>query len=302
MDISLSQPYSFIQKGRRANQEDARFPDDDAPQGCRPVFVVCDGVGGQDKGEVASRIVSEAIGNYMTRVDLSHPFLKSDFVALLEYVCSSLRRSVTRETREMATTMTFVCFHSAGVFCAHIGDSRIYHIRPGVGVLYRSEDHSLVNALVHSGNITPEQAINHPQSNIITRSLSPEKPASATTLQIRDLEPGDYFFLCTDGVLHCLDDAALSRILSDDSSDYDKIREIAKTCRDSSDNNTAFLIRIADIVREKEDKLNGVTLDVDVDVASKTVPITDVRDIAEDVSASGKSRSGGLLDYLKKLF
>jgi protein phosphatase len=171
MEISLRQPYSFYQLGRRGNQEDARFPDDDAPQDCNPAFIVCDGVGGQDKGEVASRTVADAIGKYMTKIDLSLPFTAHDFQKVLDHAYSALNKKIETVSHEMATTLTFVCFNSNGAFCAHMGDSRIYHIRPGVGILYQSEDHSLVNMLVHSGNLTPEKAINHPQSNVITRCM-----------------------------------------------------------------------------------------------------------------------------------
>lgn len=266
MEILLKQPYSFCQKGRRSNQEDARFPDDDSPQGVKPAFVVCDGVGGQDKGEVASRTVADAIGDYMDNVDLTKPFDASDFSKVLEYVYIRLNKVMGHDNREMATTMTFVCFHGNGVFCAHMGDSRIYHIRPGVGILYQSEDHSLVNALVHSGNITPEEAINHPQSNVITRCIGYvekgiEKP-SATTMQIEDVEDGDYFFLCSDGVLHKVDDSNLYNILSSDNSDKDKIEQIADLSKGSSDNNTAYLICVEKVINANENKDDADNNDV----------------------------------------
>ena len=140
MEIRLRQPHSFVQLGRRSNQEDARFPDCDAPQDCRPAFVVCDGVGGCDKGEVASRTVADAIGGAMEDYDLSAPFGVRDFSHVLDYAYGALDRMASPANAGMATTMTFVCFHGAGVFTAHIGDSRIYHVRPGVGIMHRSED------------------------------------------------------------------------------------------------------------------------------------------------------------------
>lgn len=254
MEILLKQPYSFYQKGKRSYQEDARYPDEDVPQGCKPAFIVCDGVGGQDNGEVASRTVADAMGSYMQNVNLSKPFTTEDFGKVLEYSYSCLYKRMRMYSKDMATTMTFVCFNKDGVFCAHMGDSRIYHVRPGVGILYQSEDHSLVNALVHSGNLTPEEAINHPKSNVITRCISyvekgVDKP-SATTIQINDVEKGDYFFLCTDGVLHCVDDDELLSILSSDISDKEKIDIIAKKSKNSYDNNTAFLVGIENVITE----------------------------------------------------
>ena len=79
MEILLSQPYSFCQLGKRSNQEDARFPDANEPRSPGRVFVVCDGVGGQEKGEVASRLVADTIGHEMLRVDLSKPFGTAGF-------------------------------------------------------------------------------------------------------------------------------------------------------------------------------------------------------------------------------
>lgn len=301
MEILLKQPYSFCQKGRRSNQEDARFPDDDSPQGVKPAFVVCDGVGGQDKGEIASRTVADAIGDYMDNVDLTKPFDVSDFSKVLEYVYSRLDKAMGHNNREMATTMTFVCFHANGVFCAHMGDSRIYHIRPGVGIMYQSEDHSLVNALVHSGNITPEEAINHPQSNVITRCIGyvekgSEKP-SATTMQIEDVEDGDYFFLCSDGVLHKIDDSKLYNILSSDVSDKNKIEQLADLSKDSSDNNTAYLICVEKVLYANESKDEAENNDV-----SDTTPLSNRSGMSQEAFPHQMTTGKRISNFLKDLF
>ena len=142
---------------------------------------------------------------------------------------------------------------------AHIGDSRIYHIRPEVGIMYRSDDHSLVNALVRSGNITAEQAINHPQSNFITRSMScvdaGDDYSAATLVETTDINAGDYFFLCTDGVLDRVSDEKLLMILEKQVSDAEKCRELARLSADSSDNNTAMLIGVSSVESEPEDEI-----------------------------------------------
>ena len=157
MKIKINQPYSFYQLGRRDNQEDARFPDSDKPENPLPFFVVCDGVGGLDKGEVASRTVCESFEETLSEFDWSEKLEVSDFENALGKAYEALSDVVNSSTKDMATTMTFVGFHRGGATMAHIGDSRIYHIRPEVGIMYRSDDHSLVNALVRSGNITAEQ-------------------------------------------------------------------------------------------------------------------------------------------------
>ncbi len=306
MEIFLKQPYSFLQIGRRTDQEDARFPDCDAPQGYNAAFVVCDGVGGQDKGEVASRTVADAIGRYMKSVDLTRPFTAEHFRKVLEYIYSCFNRKICNDTREMATTMTFVCFNAAGAFCAHMGDSRIYQIRPGVGIIYQSEDHSLVNALVHSGNLTPEEALNHPKGNVITRCISyvekgMEAP-SATTILLDDVEAGDYFFLCSDGVLHCIDNDELLSLLSSESSLKDKIDYIAEKSRTSSDNNTAYLIEVDKVIKETEEGGRQESVEEFEDVNANTLPLPDTYGVSVEVGPKLESACSRISNFLKGLF
>ena len=255
MKITLGTPCSFKQMGRRGNQEDSRYPDEDRPKGCAPFFLVCDGVGGCEKGEVASNTVCQAIAQALEGTDWRQEFSGNDFGAVLNHAYKALDRMADDSNRDMATTLTFVCFHAGGCLAAHIGDSRIYHVRPGAGILYRSDDHSLVNALVHSGNITPEEAFSHPRSNVITRSISVtdgrEKRAGATVMQIDDIRTGDYFFLCTDGVLEGVTDEALVSVLSSSLSDEEKLNRLAGLCRESHDNHTAYLIPVVSVEGEE---------------------------------------------------
>ena len=306
MEILLKQPYSFYQLGRRANQEDARFPNEDVPQDYRSAFVVCDGVGGQDKGEVASRVIANTIGEEIQKVDLSIPFTVCDFENVISKAYKELEKNLTEYGSEMATTMAFVCFHGSGVFVAHIGDSRIYHIRSGVGILYQSEDHSLVNALVHSGNLTPEEAENHPQSNIITRcigkiSSNSEGPA-IDTYQISDIEPNDYFFLCTDGVTHCIGDQQLVSILSLPDADSEKIKTLSSICEESSDNNTAYLIGIEDVVYDETEIVSIHDQNKNENVQN-TFPLSTPNEVIIETSIK-RHRSFGnqISNFFNKLF
>lgn len=307
MEISLRQPYSFKQLGKRSNQEDARFPDSDMPQDVKAAFVVCDGVGGIDKGEVASSIAAKTIGREMQRADLSRPFTAKDFGRVLNAVYDAFTRASDASNRGMATTMTFVCFHSKGIFTAYIGDSRIYHVRPGVGILYHTEDHSLVNELVHSGNITPEQAVNHPQSNVITRCLTPLKPGqhreTASTFQLRDVEAGDYIFMCTDGVLHQVSDQALVDILSGPGSDKEKIQLLAAMSAGSSDNNTAYLIGVENVIYDDDDAPPAEGSDAGT-TGTPTHPLGASADTIVETPASRqpKTLGGRISDFFDKLF
>ena len=254
MEIRLNQPYSFTQLGQRGNQEDARYPDSDEPKGAKPFFVVCDGVGGSNKGEVASRTVCDAFGQALSNTDWSKEFTIRDFEKALDFAFSALEEKTTPENKGMATTLTFVAFHKGGCFIAHIGDSRVYYVRPGEGIVYKTEDHSLVNALVRAGVITQEEAATHPDRNVITRSVcvpeGDQERSTATTVNISDVREGDYVFLCSDGVLKKLTDGRLVDILSASASDKDKRDAIAGLSKDSDDNNTAYLVSVAAVTGE----------------------------------------------------
>lgn len=254
MDIKLNQAYSFHQQGLRDYQEDFRFPETDTPDSKQRFFIVCDGVGGCDKGEVASQTVCGAFGKALRNVNFNKDFTNKDFQQALNYAYDALDKNATEASKDMGTTLAFVCFHGGGCTMAHIGDSRIYQVRPTEGILYRSDDHSMVNSLVHSGSLTPEQGVNHPQGNVITRYMEPvekdQNRCMATVMRTTDVKAGDYFFLCSDGVLHCVSDDELCSILTGKETDKEKMKIIAEKSRDSEDNNTAYLISVAEVVMD----------------------------------------------------
>lgn len=260
MNIALQSIFSFHQLGLRDNQEDSRYPDEDRPlpKETAPFFIVCDGVGGNEKGEVASSTICQSFANSLRGRNWSKPFGDDDLKKVLLNAYGDLAKKVTSDNRDMATTLTFVAFHGNGCLVAHIGDSRIYQIRPNDGIMYRSDDHSLVNAMLRSGNITPDEFDSHPQNNIITRCISASGERYApTVLNIRNVAPNDYFLLCTDGVTHAISENDLIDLLSSDLTDEEKFLKLSKHCENSDDNNTAILIHIADVevdVTEADEK------------------------------------------------
>ena len=117
--------------GKRDNQEDSIFPPlSDGPSG-GSLFILCDGMGGHAAGEVASSTVCETMSQYIA----AHPredglFDESDFDAALDAAYNALDAKDTEDEKKMGTTLTFAKFHAGGCFTAHIGDSRIYQVRP----------------------------------------------------------------------------------------------------------------------------------------------------------------------------
>lgn len=292
MEIYLNQAYSFHQVGGRDYQEDSRFPDMDKPSVTQRFFVVCDGVGGCDKGEVASQTVCKAFGKSLSDYDFTKDFSNEDFSHVLDAAYSALDSVANQENREMATTLAYVCFHGGGCTMAHIGDSRIYQVRPSEGIIYRSDDHSMVNTMVHNGVLTPEQAINHPQANVITRYMEPvdsdQNRCMATVMRTVDVMAGDYFFLCSDGVLHCFSDEELTDILLSKGDDEEKMHRISVQSKDSEDNNTAYMVSVAKVAVDAATAEETEMIEGDTHATKKIKVASQYMEEIESIQTSSK--------------
>lgn len=293
MKIEAGIAYSFHQLGQRSRQEDSRYPDQDIIKSGQPFFVVCDGVGGMDAGDRASRLVCNQMAVAMSEVDLDKEFGNEQFADVLDQVYKEMEQVSKMSGTTMGTTLTFLAFHAGGALAAHIGDSRIYQFRPGSGIIYRSEDHSLVNALVRVREITPDEVEDHPQGNIVTRCMRPDRREMATVAMIKDVQEGDYFLLCTDGVLHQIDDAALAELIvpeTDSADDKEKTAQMAKLSCDSADNNTAILVRVDSVAydvkpdSEEDQNESEQSRETSVFPMGTDSRATSVSDVSSDVS------------------
>lgn len=239
---------SIHELGQRDNQEDSIYPPLSQKPANGKLFILCDGMGGHAAGEVASQTVCETMSRYI----LEHPredgyFDEDDFNAALNAAYDALDAKDTDDEKKMGTTLTFVKFHAGGCFIAHIGDSRIYHIRPSEKrLLHVTRDHSLVNDLVKLGELTPEEAKTSRQKNVITRAVQPnqESRTKADCLNITDLKEGDYFYMCSDGMLEQAEDEEIVNTLSLPRSDAEKIKILIGATQENKDNHSAHLIRI----------------------------------------------------------
>jgi serine/threonine protein phosphatase PrpC len=246
MNVFIQQPLGYSYQGGRSNNEDNIFPvAGEATVGQR-WFMVCDGVGGAARGEIASHIAVEGFNDYF--VQHQTEVATSDYLQLaLDSVQAQFDDYLTRhpEAHGMATTLTLLFFHEAGATVAHIGDSRVYHLRDGK-VIWRTEDHSLVNQLMKAGVITREEAREHPQRNVIERAIQGGSKAVKPDVQIlNDIRPGDYFFLCTDGVLERVSDELLENVLGSKESNEQKKQTLIDCCiGKTKDNFSAYLVQI----------------------------------------------------------
>jgi len=206
-------------------------------------------------GEEASRIVAESVYEFLVADarEISQELI-NDAVTLAHQrlnACMDENHLVSR----MGSTLTLLCLAENAAVVAHIGDSRVYHIRQEE-ILYRTRDHKQVEDMLEDGLITKEQALTHPWRNRLSRSVSVECASKDHTEPrydaphcqwIRDIKPGDYFFLCTDGVLEQVEDDFLVRVLSEGApSNEQKIKSLKEKCDGGSkDNYTALLVQIA---------------------------------------------------------
>ena len=310
MVISLYQPYSFCQLGQRSNQEDCRLPDTDSITEEQFFFAVCDGVGGSEYGEVASKSVCEGLHEALEDTDWSKPFSIDDFQGVLTAAYNKLDEAADETgNRDMASTLAFVCFHGAGCLLAHIGDSRVYQFRPGMGIVYRSSDHSQINNLIHAGVISPDKLETNPERSVISRYMEPSSDQTtrcmATVLQTTDIQADDYFFLCSDGVLECVDDDMLYHIICMQGNDEEKCRKIAKLSQRSKDNNTAYLLHVAGVDAEEQTKCQGEGAIAEGSYTEhQTMVCSCRRPLTVDVEADEPETSltDDILGFIKKIF
>ena len=250
MKITLFPPLSIHEIGQRDNQEDAIAQWDNS------LFVLCDGMGGHEKGEVASQTVCQSLATWFQKnVSPDEPFTDDQLREAIEYAYTELDKYADGNPKQMGTTLTLLYIGNNGVTAAHMGDSRIYHIRPNTGLLYLSRDHSLVFDLFQAGEITYEEMVTYPQKNIVTRAMTPgeDNRMRPDIIHIIDIQPGDYFYMCSDGMLEQMDNDQLVALLSSQLTDEEKKNKLIELTKVNQDNHSAWIIHIKDVIKEDAD-------------------------------------------------
>ncbi len=245
---------SLWELGQRANQEDSIYPALGQKDPDNDLFILCDGIGGHDCGEVASQTVCQAMSSYI----LAHP--DTDFESALDAAYDALDAKDNDAEKKMGTTLTFVKFDEGQCIVAHIGDSRVYQIRPSEKrIVYVTRDHSLINDLIACGELTPEEAKHSTQKNVITRAMQPhqERRTKADVAILTDIQAGDYFYMCSDGMLEISEDDDIVNVLSMDKTDEQKLNILKGVTRDNKDNHSCHLIHVNAVEDEERTKSQG---------------------------------------------
>jgi protein phosphatase len=247
--------HAFSKPGRRNYNEDAFFPATEVEAADSRVFMVCDGVGGLDGGEHASRIVTEVFGQALQQAS---EVTAADIDGLVDEVLSQLADFQAGGGLDSAIASTLAMIHlgDEAVTWVHIGDSRIYQFR-NTALLHRTSDHSFVQEMVNRGMLTAEEALVHPKRNVITQALSSDaKKVEPTVERLEDVQPGDVFLLCSDGVMEAIDDEGLAALAGRAAEELPAVAlEVQERCEvGSSDNNTAVWVVIGERENVGEDQ------------------------------------------------
>ena len=208
------------------------------------LFIVADGMGGHDGGEVASRLAVETVCNELRETAKR----EKDPIALIEKAVIAANKAVIREGNSkgsnMGTTLGVALLSEGGAYIANVGDSRAYWIKNG-SISQVTEDHSLVAKLVAAGKITKEEARTHPKSNLLYRTIGSDENVKVDTYHL-DLEKGGALLLCSDGLWGEVRDEDIHRACMAEKDLKAVCGRLVKMANDSGgkDNITVVAVRI----------------------------------------------------------
>jgi protein phosphatase len=199
-----------VEHAERSDTGEVRPANEDSFLVRAPLFVVADGMGGANAGEVASRAAVETFAAGLPQAD-------GVGARLAEAVRAANRRINQESTadssrRGMGTTVTAALVGDGDVTLAHVGDSRAYLVR-GAKICQLTQDHTLVDELVRQGQLTEAEAAVHPQRSIITRALGPE-PSVEVDVTTHQVEADDVLLLCSDGLTGMVGDEQIFEIVT----------------------------------------------------------------------------------------
>lgn len=203
----------------RPNNEDAFYlpkKDADLPQ----LFIVADGMGGHQGGEIASKLAVKEVSEYINR-NVTKNLNQSQIKKIIRDSLHEANEKILKCASEnphwhgMGTTITMALFYNNTLYIGHIGDSRAYRIRDK-NITLLTEDHSLVWELMAEGKITLAETKTHPMKNVITKALGTDQKLEPDLLSF-NVKKGDIIILCSDGLTNMLEDNKIKEIVCSNS-------------------------------------------------------------------------------------
>lgn len=210
-----------------------------------PLFVIADGMGGAQAGEVASSV---AVAEFRPGLlDTDEPERALEALAQDANARIHELSHTNAEQAGMGTTLTAIYVGEEEVAIAHVGDSRAYCLRAGE-LIRLTDDHSLVDELLRQGRLTPEEAVEHPQRSVITRALGIEGRVEVDTRSFRGLS-GDIYLLCSDGLTTMVPEERIVEILTSLPALTPAGEALIAAANEAGgrDNITVILIRLEDV-------------------------------------------------------
>jgi protein phosphatase len=227
--------YGITAKGKhRETNEDSIFLDDDIS-----LYIVADGMGGHEHGDLASSIAVEEISGFLEENISS---VEKEMLEKDPYIAGLLKAAVMRANWKiyersqespsvftMGTTVSLALIRNAKLYIAHVGDSRIYSLRNGE-IRKLTHDHSMVQEMVDMGELSEEEARDHPLSNIVTRALGSTLTVEPDTYTFH-IQGNEYFLLSSDGLFKVMDMTSIREILESHIPLRDKCETIIERTR-----------------------------------------------------------------------
>lgn len=255
-EIDLFEAFAASDRGRkREKNEDAYVCDPE-----RGLFLVADGMGGENYGEVASRMTAEQfferILPFIVDEDATLPFEQEPdghaFGAVVMHAVEMTNKAVVEFTethpshRGMGSTLTAAVYHNGRFQIAHIGDSRLYRLDEE-GIIQTTTDHTKVNELIHHGILTTEEARNHPQKHILTRCIGRSARFQPDVFEL-EARAGESLLICSDGLHDMLEDEVIHRVVLQSDDVQDAVENLIEeaNAKGGRDNITVVLFRMGE--------------------------------------------------------
>ncbi len=231
-----------IGERRRINQ-DYVFCSEAAVGSLPNLFVVADGMGGHNAGDYASRYCVEFFRHKIDESELISP------IALIESAIKETNEALRNEAKEqsefegMGTTFVAATIFDKEMYVANVGDSRLYVI--GKQIRQVTEDHSLVEAMVKTGELNRSEARFHPNKNIITRAIGVNETVEPDFFEV-NLEAGDTVLMCSDGLTNMLEDETIERIIKENDDPETAAKNLVKCANENGgkDNIAIIIIKV----------------------------------------------------------
>ena len=241
--------FHAVDTGRaRSNNEDSVAVDE-----ANALAVLADGMGGYNAGEVASNMATTFIQAELGRwlAETAHRATDVEVRRAMDICVDNANRAIFNAANAnpqyagMGTTLVVAVFRDGQLRLGHVGDSRAYRWRGGQ-LAQITRDHSLLQEQIDAGLITPEQAAFSANKNLVTRAVGVEDTVLLET-HLHEIQPGDVYLMCSDGLSDMLDDAMMARLLQMNDSLSDAGQALIDAANDAGgkDNIALILVRVA---------------------------------------------------------